>query len=69
MINLFNKKKRHPLAKESVLQFTKDWKFIREWDYAEEIYKELKINWVRKVCKWIRYTAWGFIWKFKKNAR
>lgn len=60
---------------KKVLQFTKDWEFIREWHNMNAVNKELWIDSsvICKVCKWkisewyLAKTAWGFIWKYSNN--
>ena len=58
--------KNHNRSK-SILQFTKEWVFIREWDSLADIERELWIHhWnISKCCKWKRKSTRGFIWKFK----
>lgn len=51
----------------SVLQFEKNWKFVKEWKWIHEIQRQLGI-WhqnISKVCTGWRNTAWWFIWKYK----
>jgi hypothetical protein len=54
--------------KRSILQFTKDNQFIKEWSSAAEVDKELKINKsnIAKCCKGKYKSTSGYIWKYKK---
>jgi len=51
---------------KSILQFTKDGHFIREWKSGTQVQKELRINktHIGSVCKDKRKSAGGFIWKY-----
>ena len=52
--------------KIKVIQFSTDMVFIREWDSATDVEKELgffKSN-IRKCCRGERKSAYGFIWKY-----
>ena len=50
----------------NILQFNKKNIFIRKWGSMREVEKCLKIpHWnISLACKWIRKTAWWFIWQF-----
>lgn len=51
----------------AVLQYTKDWKFIREWDSISDIKRiwNMCSKNIASCCKWRRkYSNW-FIWKYK----
>lgn len=57
---------KHSKAKK-VLQFNKDWVFLREWWCMMDIYRELWINHskISLCCSWKRnHTGW-FKWKYK----
>lgn len=47
-------------------QYTLEWVLIKEWHWVYNIWKELWItpSWITAVCRWVRKTAWGFIWKY-----
>lgn len=52
---------------KKIIQYSKDWKFIKEWFSARDIERELWI-WnqnIPKACKWTIKTLWWFIWKYK----
>ena len=52
---------------KKIKQYNLEGNFIKEWDCAMDIQKELNIlqaN-VRKVCNRQRKTAGGFIWRYK----
>lgn len=51
-----------------ILQFDKSGNFIREWDGASEVEKEMNISNanISKCCMGKRKTAGGYIWRFKK---
>ena len=59
----FKKKKRKP-----ILQYTKDGKFIREWNSATTASKEVKIHQqnICHCCKGRTKSSGGFIWKYKE---
>lgn len=50
-----------------ILQYTKDMVFIREWDSARQVEKELNINHshISKCCQGKQKTCGGFIWRYK----
>lgn len=57
--------KYHPKSRK-VNQYTKDWEFIKEWECASSVTRELWI-WQSNItvcCQWKKKTAWGFIWKY-----
>ena len=58
---------KHHLAKK-VYQYTKDGKFIKEWDYMSLAAEELNINKanIGEVCNGNRRTAGGYIWKYER---
>ena len=74
MQDMKNKKRQWRLWKtwinshlsKKVLQYTKDFIYIKEWDWIREIERVLKItnSSISKCCNWKLKTAWGFIWKF-----
>ena len=49
-----------------VNQYTKDWKFVKNWWAIADIKRELNIfsSNISSCCKWINKTAWWFIWKY-----
>lgn len=52
---------------KKVLQYTKEWEFIREWNATMDIQRELWIanpN-ISACCLWKVKYAWWFIWKYK----
>lgn len=56
-------------AWKPILQYNKDWTFIKKWDTLIEASKTLGINrcWISN-CLWKRTeTSGNFIWKFLKN--
>lgn len=54
------------LRARAVLQYDLNGKFIKEWECAMQVQRELGIlhNNITKVCKGERKTAGGFIWKY-----
>ncbi len=54
---------------KSILQYTKDWEFIKEWDWITNTAKILWISqWNISSCLLLyRKTAWGFIWRYKNK--
>ncbi len=57
--------KEHNCSK-TVIQYSLDWEFIKEWWSTREVERELWIhNWsISKCCRWKAKTAGGFIWKY-----
>lgn len=49
----------------AVNQFDKSWEFIREWDSARRVEKELWICNVSRACNDIKQSAWWYLWRFK----
>lgn len=69
---------RHPMLwkfwkdnilSKKVIQYTKEWKYIRTWDSIREADRCLSINhWnISSCCLWIKKTAGGFVWRYKAN--
>jgi hypothetical protein len=60
--------KEHPQSKP-VLQYDLNGNFIREWECARQINRELGIQQqnIGKCCLGKRPTAGGYVWKFKNN--
>jgi len=54
-----------PFAKP-VLQFSKEWEFIREWGSIVDAKNEWFIG-VSACCNWKLKTCWWYIWKHKKS--
>ena len=50
-----------------VLQYTKDMKFIREYNSINEAYEITKINNISACCRGIQKSSGGFIWKYKEG--
>lgn len=57
-------------SRKKILQFSTDGTFIREWESAREIERELLIDnsWVAKCCKGKCKSAKGFIFKYDKEV-
>ena len=57
--------KNHPRSKK-INQYTREWTFIREWENAYCINRELWIHtWsISDCCNWKKKTVWNFVWKF-----
>ena len=53
-----------------VIQFDKDWKFIKEWKSALEINETLNIDQssIGRCCKGKQETAGGYRWKYKTDC-
>ncbi len=51
-----------------VLQFTRSWEFIREWDSIMDAKRYTKISQsnISLCCKWIRGNAGWYMWKYWK---
>lgn len=54
---------------KKVIQLTVNNEYIKEWICARDVYRELGISYkhISSVCKGIRNSAGGYIWKFKTN--
>lgn len=54
--------------RKPIQQFTKEGVFIRDWDSATTVSKELKIGkaGISKCCKSKLKTAYGYIWRYKE---
>lgn len=50
-----------------VVQYTREWIFIRNWDCISDVTRELWIYQtnISACCRWKINKAWGFIWKYK----
>lgn len=50
-----------------ILQFTKYWDFIKEWNSMSEIFRELWIlqSSINRCCNWVTKIAKWFVWKYK----
>ena len=57
---------RNEKIKKPILQFSLDGEFIREWECANDVGKEVQSN-ISKCLKGNRKSAYGFIWKFKED--
>ena len=53
-------------SSKKVSQYTKQWEFIKTWNCARDVQREIWIihSSISLCCKWIYKTAWGFIWHF-----
>lgn len=51
----------------TVLQYSKDWIFIKEWIWISEVQRSLNISWssISQCCRWKLKTAGWYIWKYK----
>ena len=57
----------HHYRSKRIIQLSRKWVFIKNWDTIKYAWLELNINqWnISEVCNLRRKTAWGFIWKYK----
>lgn len=62
--NCYNDKAKN--TRKRIYQYSKDNKFIKEWDGIINIQKELNIsrNCITRVCKGKRKTTRGYIWRY-----
>ena len=51
-----------------ILQFTLDGKFVREWECAADVRREVSGN-ICDCLKGRHKTAYGFIWKYKEDIK
>ena len=52
--------------KKTILQFDLDGNFIREWECAADVGKEVQAN-ICHCLKGKRKSAYGFVWKYKED--
>ena len=47
-------------------QYTLEWEFIKTWDNAISVHRELWIlnNWISLCCRWIHNQCWWYKWRF-----
>lgn len=72
----FSNKKGTPQPKgidnkrsRTILQYTLDGKFIKEWHGSKEIARAFNgcNSFILKCCRGIYHQAYGYIWKFKEG--
>ena len=56
-----------PDVSKRVVQYTKEWDKIGEFDSLIDAWKALWIHAsvIWRVCKWYRKSAWGYKWQFQ----
>lgn len=61
--------KEHPISKP-ILQYSKDGVFLKEWECAMDVQRELKIKQtnISMCARGKRPSAGGYIWKYKEEA-
>lgn len=65
---MYNKhNKEHP-SSVSILQFSLDNKFIKQWNSIKEAEKKLNISHISDCCGKKRKTAGGYIWKYEREV-
>ena len=54
---------------KSVIQLDKNGNFIKEWSCSQEIQRQLGYlaSYIRSCCRNVLPSAYGFIWKYKKE--
>lgn len=64
-INCWKFWKMHNRSKP-VMQYSKNWDFIKQWENARDIQRELSIHYVyiSRCCLWKRKTTGWFWWKY-----
>lgn len=52
---------------KKVLQFQKDWEFVREYESAKQASEKTWIleAWIRMNINWKLKSSWNFVWKYK----
>ena len=60
---------RNERISRKILQYSKSGEFIREWQSAAEVERELNINHsnIASCCKCKRKSAGGFVWRYKEE--
>ena len=60
---------RNERLSRKILQYSKSGEFIREWQSAAEVERELNINHsnIADCCKDKRKSAGGFVWRYKEK--
>jgi len=61
-----DKLSRTSKLKKTVLQYTLDGEFVREWDSTKEVERELGV-YCRGCCNGRLKTCRGFVWKYKED--
>lgn len=64
-----NKEKLFKAVSKPIIQYTKNGDYIKEWNSATEVTKELGFNSrvINSQARGLRKTAYGFIWKYKNT--
>jgi hypothetical protein len=64
--NLFISQERRNLQKKKVWQYTREWVFIRNWDWVIDASKALWINKhnLANCCRWLSKACWWFWWRY-----
>lgn len=64
-----NRENLTKIVSKPVIQYSKNSEFIKEWDSATEVTKELGFNSrvINSQARGLRKTAYGFIWKYKNT--
>jgi group I intron endonuclease len=64
-----NREKLTKIVSKPIIQYNKNGEFIREWNNAVEIAKELSFNSrvINSQARGLRKSAYGFIWKYKNS--
>lgn len=60
---------RNERISRKILQYSKSGEFIREWQSAAEVERELNINHsnIASCCKGKRKSSGGFVWRYKEK--
>ena len=55
------------IASKPILQFSREWIFIKTWEAMMDVERWLWISYagISMCCSWRRKTAWWFIWRYK----
>lgn len=66
--HLYGKRGKNNKFSKPILQYSKNGGFLREYENAEEAYRDTGIasSHIRECCRGLRKTSGGYCWKFKK---
>lgn len=56
---------KHNPNSKTVMQYAKDWTFIKEWWSVIDAKQELWISGISEVCRWKYKTSWWYSWMYK----
>lgn len=69
--DIYDEVKKNFKQDYSIVQYSLEGDFIKEWKNAIEIETELNIkrNHIQRNCNGLQHSSYGFIWKYKKDLK